>query len=215
MTTQQTEQETKQALDATSAGAQTLNDGAPEGMPQWIAEAIGMDKARAKEFAAAAELFKADDFKRLKEAGSARERSLMGQVSAAKAYQSLTEEQRTDLLDAQANREEAIEVAAERGVPKDLLEDFPTAKSVRAFAKKYIASNGAAKPTAKAEGGDVDDVVARVLAAMGRPGRPASEAAQPGTKGGGAQVANIETLADGEWNPKAAADFMRASGYRS
>ena len=212
MTTQQID--TKTAEGAAAAGA-AAEASAQNGIAPWIAESL-KDAAKAKEFARAADLYHAEDFTKMKDAATARERSLQGKLSAADAYQKLTDEQRAEIMDAQVNREEAIAVMVEQGVPKDMLDDFPTAKSVRAFGKKYIAANGGGKKAAAPDGkaADVDALVqARLAALIG--GKPASEAAQPGTKGGGAQVANIETLADGEWNPKAAADFMRASGYRS
>lgn len=122
----------------------------PTTPPSWLAEALA-DETKRGEFTKFARSLYDDDFKAHKEAAEKRERSLAGKVAGAGAWQRLTEEQQQEWLEEASDRDQAVEKAVADGVPRELLDDCPTAGKVRAFARKYIARHGEAKPAVKTE----------------------------------------------------------------
>lgn len=209
MTTQVPEGQAQQAEAA--GGSQAQSSPAQDGMPQWIAEAL-KDGGRQAEFAKYVRATFVDaDLAKHKEAAEARERSLQGKVSAAQAYQKLSEEERARVLDAQELFNDAVEIAVEKGVPKALLEDFTTARAVKSFAAKYLAANGAKAPTK--DGGDLESrIVERLKAELTGGGRKGpSDAVLPGAGGrggGGGPQELVNRLARGE--SLSTADFLAA-----
>lgn len=195
-------QAAKPAEGAAAAGTPVASP-APAAVPEWLQPVLA-DEAKRKDLEGFSRSLYQKDFEEHKTASQRRENEWKGHATSSDYWKKLDEQGRAHVSDGANNLQDAIDVAVERGVPKELLDDKTTAAAVRSFRDKYLKANPQGKKETPAGNGNGDDFAARIdayLKSLGiqAPGAAGAErtdgvAAGSGARGVAINKDNIDDL---------------------